>query len=102
MKLYVMKPILTRVPIIWSARIRTDLKPARRRTPARRIEIRERRRRWKELIENDPLVKKLDEMMKRDLEAARRIPAGETVKFVRFSPLPPMATEQIRVEGDWI
>lgn len=102
MKLYIMKPVLTRVPIIWSARIRTDLKPARRRTPARRIEIRWRRKQWKELIENDPLIKQLDEMMKRDLEAARRIPAGETVKFVRFSQLPPAATKQIKVEGERI
>ena len=102
MKLYVMKPVLTQVPIIWTARIRRDLVPARRRTPAWRMEIKARRQRWKE-IENDPRIKMLGKMIE---EITKRWPQeaptdgreGKPVEFRRFVRIPPMAATLIEIE----
>ena len=97
MKLYITKLVPKEVPIIWQARIRTDLKSSSRKTPKWRTEIKERRREWQELIENDPMIRQLHRWMIEDLKRAEEIPKGETVKFTRFVPLPPIATEQIKI-----
>lgn len=99
MKLYITKLIQTRVPIIWSARIRTDLKPARRRTPAWRIRIREGRKQFLQLLRAIPGLT-TPVLPKMEMDPGE--PTGKPVVFRRFVSLPPAATKQIKVEGDRI
>lgn len=80
MKLYVMKPVLTKVPVIWTARMATGLKPAKRKTPTRRIEAREFRKQLHEYMANDPLIK----MLNRQMNQPKAEPTGQTVQFIRY------------------
>ena len=98
MKLYVMKPVLTQVPIIWTARIRRDLVPARRRTPAWRIRIREERKRYLQLLHAFPvrIIPPVMPEMKTDPDEK----AGKPVVFRRYSPLPPVMAYLIETEEE--
>lgn len=97
MKKYVMKPVLTPVPVVWSARTDTGLKPAKRKTPARRIQQKEERRRRQEQW-NDPAIRAMIDRIFMPIEPINEMKIGEQVVFRRYRDLKKeeKLTEKIR------
>lgn len=86
MKLYVMRPVMMPVPIVWTARSGIGLRPAKRKTPAKRIAIKEHRKRM-EKYWNNPLVQEYIRKRLEELDLVNEMTIGETIVFKRFEEL---------------
>ena len=82
MKLYVMRPVMIPVPIVWAAKVRAGLKPAKRKLPEWKKRRREAAKRLEEYFKDFPAVP-VFEFKPADMADH---PNG-TVKFMRWKPL---------------